>query len=90
MATPANSARCWRFGLFEVDAQKEEVRRGGVPVKMREQPFRILVLLLEHAGETALCTWCPRSGVRSGGSQLPDARLMPHPGWPGLRMGHES
>jgi Tol biopolymer transport system component/DNA-binding winged helix-turn-helix (wHTH) protein len=52
VATPTNTARCWRFGLFEVDAQREEVRRGGVPVKMREQPFRILVFLLEHAGET--------------------------------------
>jgi Tol biopolymer transport system component/DNA-binding winged helix-turn-helix (wHTH) protein len=50
-ATPANTARSWRFGLFEVDAQKEELRRSGVPVKMREQPFRILVFLLEHAGE---------------------------------------
>ena len=51
MATPANAARSWRFGLFEVDAQKEEVCRGGVPVKMREQPFRVLVFLLENAGE---------------------------------------
>src|ERR1700749_3071784 len=51
MATPANTTRFWRFGLFEVDAQKEELRRGGVPVKIREQPYRILVFLLQHAGE---------------------------------------
>jgi Tol biopolymer transport system component/DNA-binding winged helix-turn-helix (wHTH) protein len=51
VATPANTTHSWRFGLFEVDAQKEELRRGGVLVKMREQPFRILVFLLEHAGE---------------------------------------
>jgi Tol biopolymer transport system component/DNA-binding winged helix-turn-helix (wHTH) protein len=51
VATPANTTRSWRFGLFEVDAQKEELRRNGVPVKMREQPFRILVFLLEHSGE---------------------------------------
>jgi Tol biopolymer transport system component/DNA-binding winged helix-turn-helix (wHTH) protein len=51
VATRANAAGSWRFGLFEVDAQKEELRRGGVPIKMREQPYRVLVYLLEHAGE---------------------------------------
>jgi Tol biopolymer transport system component/DNA-binding winged helix-turn-helix (wHTH) protein len=43
--------RSWRFGVFEVDARNGEVRRGGTPVRMREQSFRILVYLLEHAGE---------------------------------------
>ena len=51
MERPANSTRVWRFGLFEVDAADEELRRGGKPVKMREQSFRILVFLLEHSGE---------------------------------------
>jgi Tol biopolymer transport system component/DNA-binding winged helix-turn-helix (wHTH) protein len=51
VATPADTTLSWRFGLFEVDARREELRRSGVPVKMREQPFRILVFLLEHAGE---------------------------------------
>jgi DNA-binding winged helix-turn-helix (wHTH) protein len=48
---PANTAQIWRFGVFEVDARDAELRRGGTPVKMREQSFRILVFLLEHAGE---------------------------------------
>jgi eukaryotic-like serine/threonine-protein kinase len=48
---PANTTRVWRFGLFEVDAADGELRRGGKPVKMREQSFRILVFLLEHSGE---------------------------------------
>ena len=51
MATPANSDRTWRFGVFEVDTRREELRRSGAPVKMREQSFRILVYLLEHPGE---------------------------------------
>jgi TolB-like protein len=34
-----------------VDAADGELRRGGKPVKMREQSFRILVFLLEHSGE---------------------------------------
>jgi DNA-binding winged helix-turn-helix (wHTH) protein len=41
----------WRFGLFEVDAANGELRRNGRPVKVRVQPFRILVFLLEHSGE---------------------------------------
>jgi Tol biopolymer transport system component/DNA-binding winged helix-turn-helix (wHTH) protein len=49
--TPTNITQIWRFGVFEVDARKAELRRGGTPVKMREQSFRILVHLLAHAGE---------------------------------------
>src|ERR1700760_2991262 len=41
----------FRFGIFEVDAQSAELRRNGTRVKLREQSFRILVLLLERAGD---------------------------------------
>ncbi|MFP5229779.1 MAG: transcriptional regulator [Acidobacteriota bacterium] len=51
METPTRATHIWRFGLFEVDARREEVRRAGIPVKIREQPYRILTLLLERAGE---------------------------------------
>jgi Tol biopolymer transport system component/DNA-binding winged helix-turn-helix (wHTH) protein len=51
VATPANTNQTWRFGVYEVDVRNAELRRGGTPVKMREQSFRILVHLLEHAGE---------------------------------------
>jgi DNA-binding winged helix-turn-helix (wHTH) protein/Tol biopolymer transport system component len=49
--TRANPTQAWRFGVFEVDARAMELRRGGTPVKLREQSFSILVFLLEHAGE---------------------------------------
>ena len=51
MATSANTDRTWRFGVFEVDTRREELRRSGAHVKMRDQSFRILVYLLEHAGD---------------------------------------
>ena len=51
VATPAHTTQTWRFGVFEVDAHKEELRRAGIPIKIREQSLRILVFLLEHAGE---------------------------------------
>src|ERR1700730_10348708 len=40
-----------RFGVFEVDLRAAELRKRGVRIKLEEQPFRILSLLLEHPGE---------------------------------------
>ena len=51
MGQLAKTGQIWRFGVFEVDTRREELRRSGIPVKMREQSFRILVYLLEHPGE---------------------------------------
>ncbi len=51
METRESSAQRWRFGIFEVDARRSELRRGGAKVKLREQSFRILLLLLERAGD---------------------------------------
>jgi Tol biopolymer transport system component/DNA-binding winged helix-turn-helix (wHTH) protein len=41
----------YRFGLFEADLDSSTLTRQGVPVKLQEQPFRILALLLESRGE---------------------------------------
>ena len=51
VATPVCLNQSWRFGIYEVDPRRAELRRGGTPVKMREQSFLILVHLLENAGE---------------------------------------
>ncbi len=40
-----------RFGIFEVDLQAGELRRQGVKVKLQQQPFEILAMLLECPGE---------------------------------------
>jgi TolB-like protein/DNA-binding winged helix-turn-helix (wHTH) protein/Flp pilus assembly protein TadD len=40
-----------RFGIFEVDLQAGELRRQGVKVKLQQQPFQILAMLLECPGE---------------------------------------
>jgi Tol biopolymer transport system component/DNA-binding winged helix-turn-helix (wHTH) protein len=42
--------RIYRFGLFEADLDFGTLTRQGLPVKLQEQPFRILALLLESAG----------------------------------------
>jgi eukaryotic-like serine/threonine-protein kinase len=40
-----------RFGIFEVDLQAGELRRQGFRVKLQEQPFQVLLLLLDRPGE---------------------------------------
>ena len=39
------------FDVFQVDLRAGELRREGRRVKLQEQPFRVLFLLLERAGE---------------------------------------
>ncbi len=40
-----------RFDGFELDLAAHELRRQGTRIRLQEQPFQILSLLLEHAGE---------------------------------------
>jgi len=40
-----------RFGPFEVDTRSGELRRNGSRISLQEQPFQVLVLLLERPGE---------------------------------------
>jgi DNA-binding winged helix-turn-helix (wHTH) protein len=40
-----------RFGLFEVDLRASELRKRGVRIKLENQPFQILSLLLGNPGE---------------------------------------
>jgi Tol biopolymer transport system component/DNA-binding winged helix-turn-helix (wHTH) protein len=43
--------RLVRFGLFELDLRAGELRKNGVKIKLQEQPFQILAMLLESPGE---------------------------------------
>jgi len=40
-----------RFGVFEVNLRAGEVRRQGVKIKLQDQPFHVLAMLLERPGE---------------------------------------
>ncbi len=40
-----------RFGAFELDLRAAELRKNGHRIRLQEQPFQILVELLEHPGE---------------------------------------
>ena len=40
-----------RFDQFEVDLRSHELRKGGVRVRLQDQPFQILTMLLDRAGD---------------------------------------
>jgi len=40
-----------RFGIFEVDLGAGELRKHGLRVRLQEQPFKVLAMLLERSGE---------------------------------------
>jgi DNA-binding winged helix-turn-helix (wHTH) protein len=43
--------RVFRFGPFEVSEPEGELRKNGMPIKLQEQPFRVLVELVANAGK---------------------------------------
>ena len=49
-ASPRNS-RIVRFGVFELDLAAGELRKNGAKLRLQEQPFQVLALLLERAGQ---------------------------------------
>ena len=51
MERAISSAPVFRFGQFEADSVRNTLTRQGAPVKVQDQPFRVLVLLLERPGE---------------------------------------
>ena len=51
MAQSADPHRILCFGSFEVDIVSGELRRQGLKIRLQDQPFRLLVLLLERAGD---------------------------------------
>src|SRR5437660_10689045 len=51
MTLPVASTRIVRFGVFEVDLKACELRKHGFRIKLAEQPFQVLAMLLERPGD---------------------------------------
>src|SRR5882672_11122483 len=51
MALEVRSRSILRFGVFEVDVRAGELRKQGVRIKMQEQPFHVLTVLLQRPDE---------------------------------------
>ncbi len=50
-ATTANPERRAKFGLYEANFASGELRKNGTKLKLQEQPFQVLALLLDRAGQ---------------------------------------
>ncbi|MFZ0661916.1 MAG: winged helix-turn-helix domain-containing protein [Acidobacteriaceae bacterium] len=49
--TDPQPARRYRFGAFEADAATGELRKQGIRIRLKAQPFQVLLMLLEHPDE---------------------------------------
>jgi DNA-binding winged helix-turn-helix (wHTH) protein/tetratricopeptide (TPR) repeat protein len=69
MASPAPAPTRIRFDAFELDAASGELRKAGILLKLRPQPFRVLLLLIEQAGQVVTreeiqrCLWADSTFV---------------------------
>ena len=45
------SSNVRRFGTFEVDLRARELRKGGIRIRLQDQPFEILAVMIERPGE---------------------------------------
>jgi DNA-binding winged helix-turn-helix (wHTH) protein len=48
---PQTNSKIARFGVFELDLGAGELRKNGAKLRLQGQPFQVLALLLERAGE---------------------------------------
>lgn len=51
MSSHHSPDRVVRFSAFEADFRAGELRKHGMRIKLQDQPFRVLQILLEHSGE---------------------------------------
>jgi Tol biopolymer transport system component/DNA-binding winged helix-turn-helix (wHTH) protein len=51
MPSPSDYRTVYRFGQFEVYPGSGEVRKRGIPIRVQDQPLRLLTALLERPGE---------------------------------------
>jgi DNA-binding winged helix-turn-helix (wHTH) protein/Tol biopolymer transport system component len=50
MASPVRLLSRYRFGAFDLDAASGELRKSGIPVRLRLQAVQVLLMLAERAG----------------------------------------
>ena len=51
MGSAISPGTIFRFGMFEADGARHTLTRKGIRVRIQDQPFRVLIVLLENAGE---------------------------------------
>jgi TolB-like protein/Flp pilus assembly protein TadD len=51
MQESTQSRRAVKFGVFEADLAARELRKSGTKIRLQDQPFQVLALLLENPGQ---------------------------------------
>jgi TolB-like protein/DNA-binding winged helix-turn-helix (wHTH) protein/Tfp pilus assembly protein PilF len=51
MQTTPPLTAVFHFGVFQLDLKANELRKAGIKVKLQDQPFRVLAVLVERAGQ---------------------------------------
>src|SRR5579863_1164914 len=51
MSLPISSKRLLRVGLFVIDLDSCEIHKNGRKLRLQDQPFRVLAMLLDRPGE---------------------------------------
>jgi DNA-binding winged helix-turn-helix (wHTH) protein len=51
VSSPSLTRVTYRFSTFEADPQSGELRKNGVRLRLQDQPFQILIRLLERPAE---------------------------------------
>src|SRR5580693_4305467 len=49
--SPTRTNGIFRFGAYEAESGSGELRKSGVRLRVQEQPFQVLLMLLERPGE---------------------------------------
>ena len=51
MGKSAQRNQSVRFGQFELDLRAGELRKQGMRIRLQEQPFQVLAMLIDHSGQ---------------------------------------
>jgi TolB-like protein/DNA-binding winged helix-turn-helix (wHTH) protein/tetratricopeptide (TPR) repeat protein len=51
MSDPQQAGHLFRFAAFEVDTRAGELKKHGLRIRLQEQPFQVLAMLLAHPGD---------------------------------------
>ena len=60
MQVPTHTRRVVRFGAFELDLSSGELHKHGIKIRLQEQPFQILTMLLDRPGEVVTREECAK------------------------------
>lgn len=51
MQEPAQFRRAIKFAVFEADLAGRELRKNGLKIRLQDEPFQVLAMLLENSGQ---------------------------------------